>query len=127
MSMKNKIITIALSLIFLLSTGVAKANSPGVRGDIPSVGTENRDLTFRMKTGFLDSLSNPLKVSFETSLRNQAGESFIVDYSEDSNTLDVARGRRKVTLKLPFVESDTRGELVICGGRLDCQDAYRVP
>jgi hypothetical protein len=126
--MRNKIITTLLTVILLASqVNIANANSPGVRGDIPSVGTENRDLTFRMKPGFLESAANPLQVTFRTAISDESGNPFSISYSEEAGNLFIAKKRRKATLVLPFVESDTRGELLICGGRVNCAEPYVFP
>lgn len=127
--MRNNFLTITILALALLATNlnIASANTPGIRGDIPSVGTENRDLVFRMKRGFLDRRSNPLTVTYRTSLTDSEGNPFTKVYTEEKGNLIIAIKRRKATFVLPFVESDTRGEIAICGGRISCDEPYVFP
>jgi hypothetical protein len=122
MSMKNKIIASTFSLIFLLNSVAVNAL---VRENIPATHTENRDLTFRYKN--MNTRTNPLVITLETALTDAAGERFSVVYSSANGNLRFGSADRKVTFKVPIVESDTRCNIKISGGVVPANDPLIYP
>jgi lipoprotein-anchoring transpeptidase ErfK/SrfK len=115
--MNSKIISIALTFMFLLSTGAANAL---VRENIPATYTENRDLTFRYKN--MNTRNNPLVITLETALTDSAGEKFIVVYSKANSNIRFGSANKKATFTIPEIESDTRCIIKISGGVVPAND-----